>query len=375
MKLAIVCDDLVQFGGQERLVLALTEVWPNAPLYTAYVSQKWLNQLKQRKVNVKTSYMQKLPLIEKLYRYYAVLLLQVIAFEIFDFSEYDIILSVSSRFSHAAVTKPGTTHICYMNSPGRMIWEPAKYFEKETFGILKPFGALANILLSFPLTMLRMWDRGAVQRVDAFVANSKNAASRIKKYYRRESEVIYPFVDIREDIPYDTVQSSYFIVISRLQPWKRVDVAVTACTRLGLPLKIIGEGPDLERLKSIAGPTVEFLGYISEVRKKELLRGSLALINTQKEDFGIVPLEALAFGKPVIAYGSGGVLETVKPGLTGEFFYEQTPEALESVLRNFDKIRYNSNTCALTAGKFTKETFKNRIKELVDKVYLSRIAA
>ncbi|OGC57366.1 hypothetical protein A2976_02590 [candidate division WWE3 bacterium RIFCSPLOWO2_01_FULL_41_9] len=375
MKVAIVCDDLVQSGGQERLVMAVCEIWPGAPLYTAYASKNWINICQQKKIDLRASFMQKLPLIEKLYRYYSPFMLHPLAFESFDFSGYDVVVSISSRFAHGVLTKPGTIHVCYMNSPGRMFWEASSYFDSESYGVLKTFKKFARPILSVPLSYLRLWDRTAAQKVDYFMANSRNAQRKIAKYYKRDSLVVYPFADIKDEMSDKCGVGNYFMVITRLQAWKRVDTAVEACTELNVPLKVIGEGPDLERLRGMAGPSIEFFGYVSDVRKKELLRCATALINTQKEDFGIVPVEAMAFGKPVIAYGQGGVLETVIPGMTGEFYNEQTAGSLSEVLQKFDRVRYNSDVCSFTARKFTKNNFTGRVKEFVNEVYLKSISA
>ncbi len=365
MKLAIVFDDLIQFGGAERLLLATHEIWPDAPVYTSVVSKEWEKICKQHNIQVVTSYMQKLPLTEKLYKHYAPFLLYPIAFEGFDFSQYDVVLSMSSRFSHGVNTKPHTKHICYMNSPGRMIWEPFDYF--ETQGVLLH---AKNFFLSMPLGLMRMWDYKSAQKIDHFIANSVTPHKRIKKYYKRHSEIIYPFVETNELSSESLGDSDYYLIISRLVSWKKIDHAIEACNRLNLNLKIIGSGPDLGRLKNLAGSSVEFLGYVSEEEKISLIKNSAGVIITQYEDFGIVPLEAMYYGVPVIAYAKGGVLETVIPGKTGEFYYEQHPDHLELVLKNFDKNNYDFNECRKQAEKYSKERFKKLLEEFVNGVYL-----
>ncbi len=367
MKIALVCDDLIQFGGQERLILALHELWPDAPIFTSVVSEKWKKICEEKKILLKVSFMQKLPWIEKLNRFYSVFLFHQLAFESFDFTGYDVILSVSARYSHCIITKPQTIHICYMNSPGRMIWEPHLYFRKENFGVLRYF---SKIFLSFPLSLLRAGDYSSAQGVDYFIANSLTSKNRIKKYYGRDSIVIHPFADIK---PFENTDSgNFFLVISRLNAWKRIDTAVEACTRLKIPLRVIGTGPDLIRLKRIAGDTVEFLGYVREEVKSEMLGKCTALINTQEEDFGIVPVEAMAHGKPVIAYGNGGVCETVEPGITGEFYYEQTADSLMEVLEFFDSKKYDPDICKKSAERFTKYEFLTSVQRYVNEVYFSR---
>lgn len=369
MKVAIVHDDLIQFGGAESLLLAMHEIWPEAPIYTAIVSKKWKKVCKDLKIELRTSFMQKLPLAVKLNRYYSPFLLHTLAFENFDFTEFDVVISSSSRFAHGIITKPGTIHICYMNSPGRMLWESDDYFEGEEYGVLKSIKKLARPFLSFPLSHLRKWDYVASQRVDFFIANSTTPAKRIKKYYGRGSKIIYPFVEYDKFGDSESSVGSYYVVLTRLAAWKKVDIAIRACNKLGYELKIVGEGPDMERLKAKAGPTVEFLGYVSETRKKDILSGAKALINTQKEDFGIVPLEAMACGRPVIAFGEGGVLETVLPGITGEFFYEQTAESLETLLKTFKSEKYNHQKCKMRAQKFNKKVFLKALKTYVNEVF------
>ncbi|MFZ5424797.1 MAG: glycosyltransferase [Patescibacteria group bacterium] len=372
MRLALVHDDLIQFGGAESLLLAMHEIWPQAPVFTSVASEKWQQVCKDKRINLNTSFMQKLPKIERLNRYYAPLHLHPIAFESFDFSQFDVVLSVSARFSHGVITKPSTKHICYMNSPGRMFWESKDYFDYENFLGAKKLKNLALSLLKLPLASLRMWDYTAAQRVDYFIANSKTPQARIYKYYKRNSEIIYPFVDNKKFLNVKSKKGRYYVVISRLNAWKRVDLAVQACSNLKLPLVVIGDGPELEKLKSIAGSTVKFTGYVSEEEKIKLLSECIALINTQYEDFGIVPLEAMAAGKPVIAYKRGGALETVIPNVTGTFFESQSIEELINVLKAFEPNVYSEFDCKDRAREFDKSVFTRRLKDFV--YYVSNLA-
>jgi len=362
MKIALVCDDLIQYGGQEKLILYLHEVFPEAPLYAAVASHKWRELCKKEKVNLKSSFMQHLPFVEKLNRFYSVFFTHVLAFQSFDFSEYDIVLSVSSRYAHMIITKPKTKHIAYVNSPGRMFWEMTGYFEKER---ISRFKNLADLLLSFPLSFIKAIDYVSAQRIDILVANSHIPAKRIEKYYKRECRIIYPFVDTEVFEMPGVKNGDYYLVITRLVPWKRVDIAITACKNLGLKLKIVGEGPDLARLKHISNQNIEFLGFVSEKEKAKLLSECVALIQTQYEDFGIVPLEAMASGKSVIAFGKGGVTETVLPGITGEFYFDQSTEALMKVLKTFNPAKYSPLECKIRARKFNKNAFKQNILGVV----------
>jgi glycosyltransferase involved in cell wall biosynthesis len=257
-----------------------------------------------------------------------------------------------------------------------MFWEPWDYFEREEFisyrTLKRAFWFFAAPLLS----LLRLWDCSAAQRVDYFMANSKTPQNRIKKYYRRDSTIIYPFADSvysegveTKEYGDATSRQPYYLVITRLQPWKRVDIAVEACKKMGIRLKIIGVGSDENRLKKMSDEHVEFMGYVSEEEKYRALENSHALIITQKEDFGITALEAMSAGKPVIAYKAGGVLETVINGVTGEFFEEQTADSLSQVLLNFNPSNYKSEDCKTRAAKFSKQKFMQELDEFVKNVY------
>jgi glycosyltransferase involved in cell wall biosynthesis len=406
MKIALVHDDLIQHGGAERLFEAMTGVWPEADVFTSMTT--WPTR---RVDKIQTSFMQHLPFKEKLYRYYFPL--YPLAFESFNSTKYDVVLSSSTRFAHGVITRPETLHICYMNTPPRMFWEPQVYFDNFPY----PFRSLLNPFLSY----LRLWDYAAAQRVDYFIANSKTPQARIKKYYGRDSQVIYPFVDLERFQPALfgqhfqsdaaaissvtnrespaaakrspsnhlnfghgihrarlTIHSSsaalqaesgYFLIVSRLATWKKIDIAIEACNQLQLPLKIIGEGPDKHRLQKIAGPTVELLGRLTDEEVVGYYQKCRALIFPQKEDFGITPLEAMAAGKPTIAYRAGGALETVIGGQTGELFSPQTTGALTKVLKNFDPRKYRAEDCRKQAEKFSKQRFQNELKNFVEECY------
>ncbi|MFH1899509.1 MAG: glycosyltransferase [Patescibacteria group bacterium] len=365
MKLAIVCDDLIQFGGAEKIVEELSDMYPDAPLYTSVASEKWLERFSQKGRIVKISFLQKFPFAVKLNRYYSAFFLHTLAFESFDFSEFDVVISSSSRFAHHIITKPTTKHICYMHSPGRMFWESDSYFENEKFGFLKPFRFLSKSFLKMALCYLRIVDFNAAQNVDVFIANSLATKRKIEKYYRRDSEVIHPFINYKDFENVSPKGKDYFLVVTRLAPWKRVDVAVEACNALELPLRVYGEGPDFERLKSLASPTIEVLGYLNDKDKADVMRNCKALIVTQKEDFGIVPLEVMACGKPVIAYKAGGVLESIFEGMTGEFFDQQSSDCLANVLSSFDTKKYSPADCKERAKSFSQSFFQKEIKRLV----------
>ncbi len=365
IKIALVHDDLIQHGGAERLFMAMIETFPKADVFTSMASAQWKSQIS----NLKTSFMQKLPFKEKLYRHYFPL--YPLAFESFDLTGYDVVLSSSTRFAHGVITRPETLHICYMNTPPRMFWEPQTYFENFPY----PFKSLLNPFLSY----FRLWDYAAAQRVDHFIANSKTPQARIKKYYGRDSHIIYPFVDLdrfrsapNPNVPLadpSVANSDYHLIVSRLTAWKKIDIAIEAGNRLKLPLKIIGEGPDFERLKKLAGPTVELFDRLTDEEVVSYYKGCRALIFPQKEDFGITPLEAQAVGKPVIAFKAGGALETVIGGKTGEFFYPQTVEALTKALEHFGTAQYHSEDCYAQAARFSKKRFQRELEGFVEGLY------
>ena len=371
MKIALVHDDLIQFGGAERLLMALHDLYPDAPLYTSMASSKWKKICKQKNIKLVTSFMQNLPFKVRLNKYYAPFLLYVLAFERFDLSKFDVVISVSARFAHGIITKPSTKHICYMNSPGRMIWEASDYFKNT-----KP---LIKNMIDLSLTNLRLWDYTAAQRVDYFIANSSVPKARIKKYYGRASKVIYPFVNMADfltiDMAVQTKKTNHFVLVSRLQDWKRIDVAIHAFNALKLPLKIIGNGPQKDHLKKIAGSSIEFYHNLSDLDKIAHIASSQAMVITQHEDFGITAIEAMACGIPVIAYGKGGVLDTVVPGKTGEFFAEQSYVSLTDCLRKFDPANYLISDCIHQAYKFDKVYFDKYVKDFVNAVYLSNDTA
>ncbi|MCA9308612.1 MAG: glycosyltransferase [Patescibacteria group bacterium] len=366
MKLAIIFDDLSQHGGAENLLIALSSQYPDAPVYAAFATPYWMSYFKSQNIKLVTSFMQRLPFKDKLNKIYAALMLHTLAYESFDLTDYDVVVSISARFAHGVITKPSTKHICYMNTPGRMLWEGHGYFVSyqnyKWFKRLKPY-------LDIFLSRLRLWDYTAAHRVDYFVANSKTPQNRIHKYYNRNSIIVYPFVEAPPE-GLKIRDNKYLLLISRLEPWKRIEIAIKACNRLNVPLKIIGVGTHSEYLKSISGSTIEFLGRVTDPEKWEALANCSALIQTQYEDFGIVPLEAQAVGKPVIAYGYGGSLETVRNDHTGKYFGEQTIESVLLAIKNFEPRYYVPSACKAHASKFSKREFLKNMNQVINRVYL-----
>lgn len=360
MKLAIVHDDLIQWGGAERLVLAASEIWKDAPIYTSIFNPNNLPE-EFRKKNIVTSWMQKLPFKNSLFKVYFPF--YPMAFESLDLSEFDVVLSSSTRFAHGVITKPGTLHICYCHTPPRMFWDSGAYFANEKLWSIKKLFLLPSI------SYLRIWDSAASERVDLWLANSNNVADKIKKVYRKEPFVIHPFVDIDRFTEENSGEGDYYLVVARLVSYKRVDLAIEACNELKLNLVIIGDGPDRDRLQKMAGKTVKFVGRLEDGEVVKYYYGCRALIFPGEEDLGITSLEAQAAGKPVIGYRGGGVQETVIEKITGEFFYPQTKEALISVLANFDTSYYKKNAILENAKRFSKERFKENLKQYVEGSY------
>ena len=370
MRVALVHDYLVEYGGAERVLEALHEIWPQSPVFVAYFNPEGLGPHKKRFKNwdIRQSWGKNLPFMPHLLSFYRIF--APLFFEGFDFSDFDVVISSTNiYFAKGIVTKPETLHICYCHTPPRFLYGYPYATRFRNYPLVKQ---VSDVLNHF----LRIYDYLSAQRVDYFVANSKNTAARIKKFYRREATVIYPPVEIKK-FPSSKLQvpsSNYFLFVSRLDYFKRPDLAVEACNRLKVPLKVVGKGPEEERIRKMAGPTVEILGEVSDEELARLYQGCRALIYpAQEEDFGIVPLEAMAVGRPVIALRSGGVLESVIEGKTGVFFDEPTVESLIGAIKHYNNTYYCNEkrrgemekNCLKQARRFSKERFKKEIKKFV----------
>jgi glycosyltransferase involved in cell wall biosynthesis len=358
LRVALVHDYLNQAGGAEKVVEVFAEMFPGAPIYTSVFDPEAMPAV-WRSLDVRTSFMQRISPRLKVAK--ALFPLYPTAFESFDLSGYDLVLSSTTTFAKGVITRPETCHVCYCNNPTRFLWMYHEYLRYEALP------APARVVLPWVVTPLRVWDYATAQRVDFFVAGSCNAARRIAKYYRRESDVVQAPIDAAAFTP-STDVGDYFLVVSRLQPYKRIDLAVEACTRLGLPLHVAGDGPDAARLRSLAGPTVRFLGRISDFERREQMARCRALVFPGEEDFGLTPLEAPASGRPVIAFGAGGALETVKEGETGVFFREPTVDSLADALRAFDD-RFDPAVLCAHAAQFDRSVFKRRLFDVVARRY------
>jgi glycosyltransferase involved in cell wall biosynthesis len=358
MKVALVHDYLNQMGGAERVVMAFHQLFPDAPIYTSIYDPQRVDPAFQ-KMDIRTSFMQKLPLVTRHHQPY--LPLYPFAMESLDLRGYDLVLSSSSAFGKGVVTRPETMHICYCHTPMRWCWNYREYVERERLG------AFARSALPLLITGLRIWDQASAMRVDHFIANSPVVAERIRKYYHRDAVIIPPPVEVsRFAFDPSTQPGDYFLIISRLVPYKRIDLAIEACNRLHLPLVIIGAGRDMERLKDLSGPSIRFLGQLSDEEVLHYYAHCRAFLFPGEEDFGITPLEAQASGRPVIAYGSGGALASVVDGITGAFFYEQTVDSLARVLASFDENRYDPQTIRNHALEFDLPRFHRRILQFIE---------
>lgn len=329
MRIALLHDDLVQWGGAERVMEAICEIYPDAPIYTSVYddsNEQLVKRFGSKKII--TSFLQKIPGWKNLYK--TLLPFYPLAFEQFSFDSYDLVISNSTRFAKSVITKPQTVHICYCHTPPRFLWH---FSGENNYGIFE--------LL---MTQLRIYDQVASTRVDHFIAGSENAKKRIKKIYRMDSKVVYPFVDLYRFKEVETFDGRYFVVVGRPNKYKRFDIAVEACKKLGLELKIID-------------------GKLSDEMVVKILAGSRGLIITGIEDFGISSLEAQALGKPVIAFKEGGVLETVIDGETGVFFNAQNVESLTEKLKSLKQ--FDSQKCRDNSERFSKEKFKKDFKQMV----------
>ncbi len=358
MRIALAHDYLNQLGGAERVLFAINEIYPEAPVYTLIHDRKRARGVFDR-LNIKTSFLQKMPFGLSRMRWY--LPWMPAAFESLDLTGYDVVLSDASAFAKGAIVGSSSLHICYCHTPTRYLWSDTHQYIEE----LKQ-GRIVKKILPLILNKLRTWDYQAAQRVDFFIANSKNVERRIKKYYGRESEVIYPPVDV-ENFKIADESGGYYLIGGRLVSYKRFDLAVKAFNKLGIPLKIFGTGPEEEKLRQMAKNNIEFLGQVSDQEKAELYSRAIAFIHPHEEDFGITAVESMAAGRPVIAYKRGGALETVISGETGVFFEDQEWEALADAVIRFEAEKFEAEKIRAHAMKFSKDRFKREIREFVER--------
>lgn len=358
MKVALVYDRVNKWGGAERVLLALRELFPDAHLYTSVFNKRtaaWASVF-----SIKTSFLQSFPYANSSHEYFATFM--PLAFEQFTFDAYDLVISVTSEAAKGIITKPHTKHICYCLTPTRYLWSGYEQYFANPF---------LKFIASPAVSYLRKWDLVAAQRPDIMVSISEEVQRRVLLYYGRESLVIYPPVVDFKSLKSGKLKKSfrnYFLVVSRLVPYKRIDLAVHACNELQLPLVIVGSGSELEKLKREAGKTIQFVGNLTDQELAEYYENCTALLFPGEEDFGLTILEAQSFGKPVIAYGKGGALETVLDGKTGVFFTPQDKEALKTALQHFELSKFKPDISKKQAEKFTSEVFKRSISKLIDTV-------
>ncbi|MBI2462695.1 MAG: glycosyltransferase [Candidatus Spechtbacteria bacterium] len=357
MKVALVHDYLNQYGGAERVLEALCSLFPGAPIYTLFYDAAATGYAFEGH-DIRTSFLQRVPFARSHHRYFPMLM--PIAIEQFDFSQFDLVISSSASYAKGIITGPGTKHICYCHTPTRYAWTDLDT-KAQRLGYPKIIHSLIPLLMPY----IRVWDKQSSARPDVFLANSNFVKKRIAKYYRREAEVVYPplnfsFFSIQQ--PQD-----YYLMIGRIVPYKRFDIAIQACANLGLKLKVIGDGPQRKRLQRLAGRNTEFLGLVSEEKLPYYYSHARALIFPQEEDFGISALESMASGRPVIAYRAGGALEYIKEESNGVFFDEQTPESLAGAIGRFEEMAFNPSVIRQSVEKYDVRHFIAKMEEVVKK--------
>jgi glycosyltransferase involved in cell wall biosynthesis len=357
MRVALIHDCVVHIGGAERVLQNLHAIFPDAPIYTLVCDRKVAHELFPG-ARVHTSFAQYLPWSERFFRAYFPL--YPMAVESFDLRGFDVILSSSFAFAKGVLPPPSAVHICYCYTPLRYLWSEYHFHRATVFR--KPWKrALTDPLMSH----LRLWDRISADRVDYFVAISSATAVRIAKYYRRESSIIYPPVRVRAISPYK-ISEDFFLLVSRLMPYKRVDLAVQAFNQLGLPLKIVGSGPEEGELRRQSKPNIQFLGSLGDSELADCYSGCRALVFPAIEDFGIVMVEAQAYGKPVIACSGGGASDIVIDGETGILFPEQNPAALAGAVKDFNQMTFDPDKIRKRAQEFDEAEFRDRILNFVE---------
>lgn len=362
LRVAIVHDFLVQWGGAERVLKELSDMYPEAPIFTLLYDEEKMRGMFKGK-DIQPSYLQGFPrFLRKNYRW--LLPFFPVIPETFDLREYDLVISSSGAWSKGIVTKLDTIHVAYLHSPMRWVWDYNEKYVKENKKIMFSF------LLKFAFNYLRVWDRLAADRPDYLITNSAYTQRRIAKYYRRDCEVIYPPVKVSsiEKAADKLSVDDFYLVVSRLSAYKKVEVVVEAFNKLGLPLVVIGTGEQEKYLRKISKENIQILGWQSDAVTQQYYQNAKAFIFPAEDDFGITPVEAMLCGVPVIAYRKGGVMETVREGVTGEFFDAQTPEVLADGVRRFlnNENNYDKETIRKRGDEFSAERFRSEFKKFID---------
>ena len=356
MKVALVHDWLIGNAGGERVLLDLHEMWPDAPIYTLVYDEKrapsWTHAC-----DVRTTSLQKMP--GAVHHYKLLLSFMPRAWEALDLTAYDLVVSSCMSCCKGVLTRPDALHVCYCHSPIRYVWD--LYYD-----YLKGTDPVRRAAMKHIIPKVREWDYLAAQRVDEFVSNSDYVGKRIRKFYRRDSVTIHPASPVHFDEVCDA--SDYYLVVSRFVSYKRIDLAIEACNRLGRRLVVVGSGgEDEKRLRELAGPTVEFRGAVSDEELTDLYAHARAFLFPGVEDFGLTPVEAMSAGVPVLAFGEGGALETVVDGKTGLYFCEQTADALASCMEKFERdgVQLSRQQIAAYGRGFSRERFQHEFGEFV----------
>jgi glycosyltransferase involved in cell wall biosynthesis len=359
VRIALVHDWLTGRRGGEKVLEVLAELYPEAPIFTLFHFRGTQTDEIERR-DIRTSFLQRFPFLKKKYRSY--LPLFPLAAEMFDLQEFGLVISSSHCVAKGAIPHPEALHISYVHSPMRYAWNHYfSYFSPERLPLF------SRLVIPSRIHRLRIWDVTSSSRVDFFVANSGNVASRIEKYYRRPADVIHPPVDTDFFQPADSVtRQDFFLVVSALVPYKRLELAIEVFNRNGRPLKIVGSGPDYKRLKKISGNQVEFLGSVDDLALRRLYQSAQALILPGEEDFGIAALEAQACGTPVIAFGGGGALETVIPDVTGILFPDLSAAGLSRALDKFRSFSFNRTNLRSNAMRFSRRVFKENLSQFIE---------
>lgn len=366
MKIAIVNDFLTCWGGAEQVLLSFHRIWPEAPIYTLLYDEKIVKEYFPN-ARVKASFLQKFPAYLRRHKKY-LLPFTAIAPETINLKDFDLVISSSSSFAKGIIVKPKTIHISYCHTPTRFLWDwYFEYLRENEPGMIK------KIIIVAILHYLRMWDKSVADRVDYFIANSRSTQKRIEKFYRTRSDIIYPPVDmIKNESPNKASQmkeKKYFLIVSRLSAYKKIDSAVEAFNKLDWPLYIIGDGEQKKYLKSIAGKNITFFGFVTNEDLPNYYQNARALIFPGEDDFGITAVEAMSAGTPVIALRKGGAKETVIEGVTGDFFeHSVAPLIAEAVVRFVEnEKKYDREIIASHAEKFSRERFESEIRDYVQK--------
>ncbi|MCX6812621.1 MAG: glycosyltransferase [Candidatus Berkelbacteria bacterium] len=362
MNIAIVHDWLTDFAGAEKVLLELLQIYPDADVYTSIYDREKVPQF--AKYKIQTTYLQKLPAAKKLRSF--LIPLMPLAFESLDLSKYDLVISNSTSAGKGVLTRPATCHISYCHTPTRYLWLP------EMDG-----RASSSWLRRSVYKKLKNWDLAASARPDFYIANSKNIQARIEKFYHRQSEVVYPPVDTNFYNPKESEikKNDFYLFVGRFVPYKKADIVIEAFNKLGIELRLIGAGPEEKHLRKVAKENIKFLGRATDEVLFDNLKSARALIFPSEEDWGIVPVEAMACGTPVIAFGAGGATETVVAGKTGEFFGQQSPESIIAAVKKSNPEKYKFADLRAQALKFSAENFRRNFKICVDKMYSEYKAA